>query len=304
MSGPQETQQRAFITGGNGFVGKYLQEHLLSCGDVLAAPFVEITDRNALTEHLSEFCPTTIYHLAGQANVGLSWGDPASTFTTNALGTLQLCEAAAALKEKPTVVVVSSAEVYGVVRVDEGPINESRVAAPTTPYGSSKLAAEIVAQQIGRAHDIAIAVARPFNHIGPGQSESFVVSGVARRIAEAELAGADQITIGNLDSIRDFTDVRDVVIAYRLLAQGKSAGVYNIGSGVGRSIRDLVDGLVAHAHRPLALVSDPKFMRPSDVPRLVCDASLLNAHTNWRPLVDIEESLAGTLNYWREQLAK
>ncbi len=304
MSVIKNPQQRAFITGGNGFVGKYLQEHLLSCGDELTAPFVEITDRVALSEHLSAFRPTTIYHLAGQANVGLSWGDPASTFITNALGSLQLCEAAAELEEKPTVIVVSSAEVYGVVRADEGPINESRAAAPTTPYGSSKLAAEVVAQQIGRAHGIAIAIARPFNHIGPGQSETFVVSGVARRIAEAELAGADHITIGNLDSIRDFTDVRDVVVAYRLLALRKSAGVYNIGSGIGRSIRELVDGLVSLANRPLSLVTDPKFMRPSDVPRLICDASLVTAHTNWRPQVEIQESLEATLTYWREQLAK
>jgi GDP-4-dehydro-6-deoxy-D-mannose reductase len=290
---------RAFITGGNGFVGTYLQAHLRMFGDEIAAPFVEITDRASLSEELQRFRPTTIYHLAGQANVGLSWQDSAGTFTTNALGTLQLVEAAAALEQKPTVIVVSSAEVYGVVEAHEGPVSELRKTEPTTPYGSSKLAAEAVALQIGRANDMAVIVT-----IGPGQSPSFVVSGVASRIAEAERDGRDFITIGNLESVRDFTDVRDVVTAYRLLGQfGEAGSIYNIGSGTGRTIKELVDVLIGLSSRPIELRADPAFMRPSDIPRLVCDATRIRSHTTWSPSLSVEDSLAATLDWWRAKVA-
>jgi GDP-4-dehydro-6-deoxy-D-mannose reductase len=305
MEGEKAMSQRAFLTGGNGFVGTYLQAHLAQFGDEVHAPFVEITDRLALRDALEKFAPTTIYHLAGQANVGESWVDPGATFTTNALGTLQLLEATATLQTKPRVIVVSSAEVYGVVAPQEPPISESRAARPTTPYGSSKLAAEIVASQIGRAHGIDVIVVRPFNHIGPGQAPSFVVSGVARRIAEAERDGSEAILIGNTASIRDFTDVRDVVAAYRLLAlHGNGGATYNVGSGVGQKIADLVDRLISLAKRPIRLEEDPAYMRPNDVPRLICDASLLRTHTNWLPEYKIEESLDATLQWWRSKITQ
>ena len=296
-------QHRAFITGASGFVGKFLQEHLTSFGDVLATPTLEITDRYSLSAELKAFKPTVIYHLAGQANVGLSWTDPADTFKVNALGTLQLLESAAELAHKPRVIVVSSAEVYGQVATADVPISELLPAKPMTPYGSSKLAAEIVALQIARAHGLGLVVARPFNHIGPGQSDTFVVSGVARRIAEAERDAISTITVGNLDAVRDFTDVRDVVAAYRLLAlTGKAGEVYNIGSGVGRTIASMIASLVSLSTVPLTLVADPNLMRPSDNPLLIGDVTKLQTDTGWKPVFDPIGSLADTLAWWREQL--
>jgi GDP-4-dehydro-6-deoxy-D-mannose reductase len=295
--------QRAFITGASGFVGKFLQEHLATFGDILATPTLEITDRYSLSAELHAFAPTVIYHLAGQANVGLSWTDPADTFKVNALGTLQLLESAAELAHKPRVIVVSSAEVYGRVDPVDVPIAELLPAKPMTPYGSSKLAAEVVALQIARSHGLGVVVARPFNHIGPGQSETFVVSGVARRIAEAERDGISTIVVGNLDAVRDFTDVRDVVAAYRLLALHGTAGeVYNIGSGVGRTIASMVESLVSLSTVPLQMVADPKLLRPSDNPLLIADVTKLQTDTGWKPSFDPIGSLADTLDWWRHQL--
>jgi GDP-4-dehydro-6-deoxy-D-mannose reductase len=295
--------ERAFITGASGFVGAFLQEHLASFGDILATPTLEITDRYSLSAELKAFEPTVIYHLAGQANVGLSWTDPADTFKVNALGTLQLLESAAELTLKPRVIVVSSAEVYGRVDPKDVPISESLDPKPTTPYGSSKLAAEVVALQIARSHGLGLVVARPFNHIGPGQSDTFVVSGVARRIAEAERDQVSTITVGNLEAVRDFTDVRDVVAAYRLLSlHGKAGEIYNIGSGVGRTIASMIESLVSLSTSPLQLVADPQLMRPSDNPLLISDVTKLRNDTGWTPKFDPMGSLGDTLVWWRNRV--
>ena len=295
--------ERAFITGASGFVGAFLQEHLASFGDILATPTLEITDRYSLSAELKAFEPTVIYHLAGQANVGLSWTDPADTFKVNALGTLQLLESAAELALKPRVIVVSSAEVYGRVDPKNVPISESLDPKPTTPYGSSKLAAEVVALQIARSHGLGLVVARPFNHIGPGQSDTFVVSGVARRIAEAERDNVSTITVGNLDAVRDFTDVRDVVAAYRLLSlHGTTGEIYNIGSGVGRTIASMIESLVSLSTAALQLVADPQLMRPSDNPLLISDVTKLRTDTGWTPKFDPMGSLGDTLEWWRKRL--
>ena len=294
---------RAFITGASGFVGTFLQEHLATFGDVLATPTLEITDRYSISAELKAFEPTVIYHLAGQANVGLSWTDPADTFKVNALGTLQLLESAAELAHKPRVIVVSSAEVYGRVELKDVPITELLVPKPTTPYGSSKLAAEVVALQIARSHGLGLVVARPFNHIGPGQSDTFVISGVARRIAEAERDNISTIIVGNLDAVRDFTDVRDVVAAYRLLAVHGSVGeVYNIGSGVGRTIASMIESLVSLSTSSLQLVADPQLLRPSDNPLLISDVTKLRTDTGWAPKLDPMGSLGDTLDWWRLRL--
>jgi GDP-4-dehydro-6-deoxy-D-mannose reductase len=295
----------AFVTGASGFVGTHLSEHLSACGDTVHGPLVEITDRDALLGELRRCQPDVVYHLAGQAHVGQSWHDPRGTFTTNALGTLACVDAAAAYGREhgraPVVIVVSSAEVYG--RVVHLPIDEAHPAEPTTPYGASKLAAEIAALQIWRSGGAPVIVARPFNHIGPGQSPAFAISGFAKRIAEAERSGSDELTVGNLTTVRDFTDVRDVVRAYRLLARrGVPGRTYNIGSGVGTVLADAVQALLNHAARPLTLRTDPELLRPSDVPELVCDASRLRADTGWEPLHDVSASAAALLAWWRERL--
>ncbi len=294
---------RAYITGGNGFVGEFLQTHLRSHGDEITAPFIDLADTEALRASFIDASPEVIYHLAGQANVAKSWGDSTETFSVNAVGTLHVVESAASLPVMPRVVIVSSGEVYGAVATSECPVPESRPTAPVNPYGASKVAAEVVALQTWRGRGLPVIVARPFNHVGPGQSDGFLVSAVAKRIAKAERDGAFVVSIGNLAGIRDFSNVRDVVSAYRALAvDGVPGRTYNVGSGVGTATAEIVRQLLALAKIPLELVLDPALARPSDTPVLVADVTLLKADTGWSPSFGVSEALEATLDWWRSRV--
>ena len=294
---------RAYVTGGNGFVGEFLQEHLRENNDEIVAPFIDLADRGALRESFAAAAPDVIYHLAGQANVGRSWDDSSETFSVNALGTLHVVEAAASLPHVPRFVLVSSGEVYGVVPPDECPVSEGRVPAPSNPYGASKLAAEIIALQTWRARGLPVIVTRPFNHIGPGQTDGFLVSAVARRIAEAERDEQPTIQVGNLSAVRAFSNVRDIVRAYRALAcRGVPGTTYNVGSGIGTRTADIVQQLIELAKRPLSLVTDPGFARPSDNPVLVADVGRLKHDTGWEPRFGVGEALVQTLEWWRNRV--
>ena len=295
---------RAYLTGGNGFVGEFLQEHLRECADEITAPFIDLGDRPALQASFTDCAPDVIYHLAGQANVGRSWGDSSETFTVNALGTLHVMEAAASLPKLPRVILVSSGEVYGTITPADCPVSESRYPAPLNPYGASKFAAEIVALQTWRARGLPVIITRPFNHIGPGQTDGFLVSAVAKRIAEAERDCLDTVQVGNLSAVRDFSNVRDIVRAYRALAvSGVPGRTYNVGSGVGTPIAEVVDKLLALSTRSLTHTLDPNLARPSDTPVLVADVQLLMADTGWSPRFGTDEALSQTLDWWRTRVA-
>ena len=294
---------RAFVTGGRGFVGGFLRAHLESCGDVVVDPFIELADTGALTDAVVSAAPDVVYHLAGQADVARSWRDPVETWEINALGTVRLLEAVRRCAVVPRVVVVSSAEVYGHVRPDALPVTEGHPVRPVTPYGASKAAAELAALQAAEGGGVPVVVARPFNHIGPGQSDAFLVSAVARQIAEAEVSGADHISVGSLEAARDFTDVRDVVRAYRCCAtDGRSGSVYKVCSGVAVPVREVVDRLLSFAARPLVTAVDPDRLRPVDVPEVRGDASRLRADTGWAPTHELDEALAACLGWWRDRL--
>jgi len=178
---------RAFVTGGHGFVGTWLVEHLQASGDEVLAPdpSLDVTDLAAMRDATVAFGPDALYHLAGLPHVGESWADPTGSFRVNAEGTLCVLEAARACDPMPRVVVVASAEVYGQVAQERLPIGEDEPLRPVTPYAASKAAAEMVAIQEGLAHGLEVMRARPFNHIGPGQAPTFVVSSLAREVAVA-----------------------------------------------------------------------------------------------------------------------
>lgn len=296
---------RAFVTGGSGFVGGFLRAHLESCGDEVVDPFIELSDTAMLTDAIVAAAPEVVYHLAGQADVGRSWRDPVETWEVNVVGTVRLLEAVRCCTVVPRVVVVSSAEVYGRVRPDELPVRESHAVRPVTPYGASKAAAELAALQAVEGSGVPVMVARPFNHVGPGQSDGFLVSAVARQIAEAEASGADHLAVGNLDAARDFSDVRDVVRAYRCLAaDGRAGAVYNVCSGVAVPVRSVVDRLLAMADRPLEIRVDAARLRPVEVPEVRGDASLLRHDTGWEPVHALDDALLGCLAWWRERTAR
>ncbi|MGH9165480.1 MAG: GDP-mannose 4,6-dehydratase, partial [Acidimicrobiales bacterium] len=240
--------------------------------------------------------PAVVYHLAGLAHVGRSWEEPAEYLRVNAGGTLAVLEAARRCDSAPRVVVVSSAEVYGRVTADQLPLDEDAPVRPVSPYAASKAAAEVVAVQAHLGHGLEVVVARPFNHIGPGQSPTFVVPALAGRILEARRTAAPVLAVGNLSPRRDFTDVRDIVRAYRLLAVAGQAGeVYNVCSGRDVAVEEVLRRLLVLAGLEVAVRPDPDLVRAVDVPVLVGDGSKLRAATGWEPTVALDATLAAVL---------
>ncbi len=276
-----------------------------SCGDEIIAPDLEITDPAAVQRAFVEAAPEAVYHLAGQANVGASWSDPFSTFQVNAAGTLNVVQAAVKLERMPRVLVVGSAEVYGVVTPDDLPVSESRALRPASPYAASKAAAEMVALQAHLGNGLPVMVARSFNHIGPGQSDGFVVSALAKRVVQARRESASFISVGNLSPRRDFTDVRDVVRAYRcIIESGVPGAAYNVCTGTAISVGEVANLLVAldathESSEPLQLQVDPELQRPVDVPELRGDPARLMADTAWAPKLSVTDTLSEVLAHWR-----
>jgi len=295
---------RALITGGKGFVGHWLAAHLKDAGDEVVAIDIEtdVADGAALRKVVTEAQPEAIYHLAAMTHVGESWENPSQVLKVNVLGTAELLAAARTVERPPVVLVVSSAEVYGVVSPAQLPLGEDTPTAPATPYAASKLAAEAVALQAWRGYRQPVLVVRPFNHIGPGQSPNFAVPALAKRIVEARKAGTRTLRVGTLTTRRDFTDVRDVVVAYRsLILHGVPGTTYNVCSGRDVAISDVADQLLALARADLELVLDAELVRPVDVPVLRGDGTLLHATTGWSPSIPLSATLADVLASWEAE---
>ena len=289
----------ALVTGSNGFVGRHLDDLLKASGDrstgtdrTLGGP--DLNDLDGLCRVVAAASPDVVIHLAGQADVGSSWDAPLKTFQVNAGGTLNVVLACQAANVK-RLVMVSSADVYGSVSPSDLPITEDQPLSPVTPYAASKAAAEMVAIQAG-ASGMEVIRTRSFNHIGPGQSPQFVASALAQRIACARASGEPTIAIGNLDTVRDMTDVRDVVRAYRLLAlHGRPGHAYNVCTGTGRSIREVAETLVELAGGGIDLLEDPSLVREVDTPRLIGSPDKLKEDTGWEPTISFEETLSDIL---------
>jgi GDP-4-dehydro-6-deoxy-D-mannose reductase len=294
---------RSLITGGRGFVGHWLADHLRSLGDDVVAidQEVEITEPGAVLAAFRDAQPEAIYHLAALTHVGQSWDEPLRVVEVNVIGTGAVLAAARQCGSDPKVLVTSSAEVYGAVTDPSRlPLTEASPTAPLTPYAASKLAAEALVTQAWLGHGQRVVTVRPFNHIGPGQTPSFAVPALAKRIVEADAAGAQTIPVGNLSARRDFTDVRDVVRAYRMLIESGDPGeVYNVCSGRDVSIRDIADGLLGLAGTSLEFETDPELVRPVEVPVLRGDPSRLQGATGWAPEIPLDQTLADVLGYWR-----
>lgn len=286
---------RALVTGGRGFVGRHLEEHLRACGDEVTPIDIEhdVADARAMGAVVADVKPDVVYHLAAISHVGQSWDDPTDVIRVNVLGTAVVLAALRSQCPEARAVVVSSAEVYGTVTPDQLPLTERSPALPASPYAASKLAAEAVALQAARGFNQGVVVVRAFNHIGPGQSPSFFVAGTATRLAEAKRDGARTVTVGNLSTRRDFTDVRDVVRAYRLLAErGVSGEVYNVASGIDRSMEEIAEALRAQIDPGISFATDPALLRPSDIPVLRGSFDKLREATGWCPQIDFAVTLA------------
>jgi len=249
--------------------------------------------------------PDRIVHLAGQSSVHQSWIDPGATLRTNVLGIVHLLDAVRRRSLRPDVLVVGSAEEYGLVDPSELPLTEDAPLRPSSPYAVSKVAQAALARLYGPAGGMRVVLTRTFHHTGPGRGEAFAESSFARQLAEIE-AGRRRpvVQVGNLDAIRDYTDVRDVVRAYwALVERGEPGVVYNVCSGRGRRIRELLDILIAASGAKVDVQVDAERLRPSDVPALIGDPSRLRSATGWEPRIDLERTLSELLEDWRERTA-
>ncbi|MBA2280309.1 MAG: GDP-mannose 4,6-dehydratase [Acidimicrobiia bacterium] len=298
---------KALVTGASGFVGPHLVAHLEANGDDVAldppAGLVDITDAAALRTWFEEIRPEVVYHLAGWADVGGSWNAPEEVFTINATGTLHVLRAAAAVGAN-RVLLVSSADVYGIVPTEDLPITEEHPLRPVSPYAVSKVTADFLGLQAWLGHNLEVVRVRAFNHLGPGQADKFVAPAIASRIARNELDGGDEIPVGNLSARRDLTDVRDVVRAYRLLVeQGEPGEAYNVCTGVDIAISELAERLLTMAKHPMRLTTDPDRQRPIDVPVLRGDSSRLRQATGWKPEIPLDTTLTDVLADWRARVA-
>jgi GDP-4-dehydro-6-deoxy-D-mannose reductase len=285
---------RALITGSRGFVGRHLTAHLAGAGDEVTGVDAEcdVTNADVVRAAVRDAKPEVIYHLAAFTHVGESWSEPERTRRVNVEGTANVLAAARDTGDA-LVVVVSSADVYGVVGEAELPLTEDHAVAPVSPYARSKREAELLALEAAAGAGPRTVVVRPFNHVGPGQSAAFVVPALASRLLAARASGLDQIPVGDLSARRDFSDVRDVVRAYRLVAQRAAVGeIYNVASGRDVALADVASRLVEIIAPGTRLVVDPSLLRPVEVPVLRGSAEKLRAATGWTPEISWEESLA------------
>jgi GDP-4-dehydro-6-deoxy-D-mannose reductase len=261
---------------------------------------VDLRDPIAVAVAIERFRPALVYHLAAASSVARSWREPARCFDVNAGGTANLLTAVGALDPPPLVVAATSGEIYGATR-PERPAREPDAVQPVSPYGLSKAAQDAL---VAGAAVPAVRM-RPFLHTGPGQPDLFALPSFARGIAEAE-AGLrpPRLEVGNLDAVRDVSDVRDVVRAYRLVADRSLAGeAFNVASGIGHPIGRLLEILLGMARCPMEVTPDPGRLRPSDLPHLVGDASSLREATGWAPGIPVERTLEDVLEWWRERIA-
>ncbi len=315
---------RLLITGITGFAGSYFAElalrqgaevygchrrtsrrdnidgiadrvHLLEC---------DLRDAGAARHLIDTARPDLITHLAAVSSVAASWKSPGDTMLANVGMQVHLLEAIRAAGVKPRILVAGSAEEYGWVEPHELPVAETAPLRPLSPYAVSKVAQDLMGYQYFKSIGLPIVRSRAFNHAGPRHADSFAASSFARQIAEIELGRRPpELEVGNLDAERDFTDVRDVVRAYWLLLErGEPGDVYNICSGRTWRLADVVDILLASAHRaPIAVRRDAARLRPAEAPLLRGDAGKIRRAVGWQPEIPFEETVRSMLAYWRER---
>ena len=301
---------KALITGSLGFVGSYLRAELEQHGyEVVGLDIrpgdrtlqVDLMDADQICKIVAAERPDAIFHLAAQADVGRSWKAPQLTMQLNVVASINLLEAVRAVDAKDIrVVIVGSSDQYGNLGAAGADVVEDMDLKPQTPYAISKRAQEEMAKLYARSYGMNICMTRSFNHGDAGQRTGFMIPDFASGIVQAERGRAEALSVGNLTSRRDFSHVRDVVRAYRLIAEkGRSGEVYNVGSGRTYSAREVLDALCSMAKCDIPVRQDAARMRPSDTPVICCNHGKLTRDTGWEPEIGMEQILKDTLEYYR-----
>ncbi len=294
---------RALVVGADGFVGRHLVEHLRGAGDTVVEGVgphgedsgsrhpVDVRDSAAVERLIAVAEPDAVYHLAAVAYGPDASRDLSTAVAVTVGGTANVLASAARSASEPVVLVTGSSEVYGAPGVET--IDEAAPTKPTNLYGATKVAQESIALAFGRVHETGVIVTRSFNHIGPGQRDSFAVASFAAQLWKMRAGAVDPVLrVGNLEPLRDFTDVRDVVRAYRLLVVGRHTGEpINVASGQGHQMREIVERLISISGMEITIEIDPERVRADDPPRIIGDASRLRELTGWEPAIPLEHTL-------------
>jgi GDP-4-dehydro-6-deoxy-D-mannose reductase len=311
-------QRPTLVTGAAGFAGSHLLDALSEQNTPVVAwrraegaseraatgvewESVDLLDRSRVRESIRRLKPARVYHCAGAAHVGQSWGETTRTLSVNVMGTHHLLEALRDDVPDAKLLLPSSALVYA---ASDQALDEDQALAPGSPYGLSKLAQELVGRN--NAGRPSVTIARPFNHVGPRQDGSFVASGFAKRIAEIEAGrAAPELQVGNLEPRRDLTDVRDVVRAYILiLERGTPGRPYNVCSGRALAVRELLDIFLTRTRSTIRIITDPARYRPNDTPVVLGDSTRIRTELGWAPTISLERSVDDLLEYWRQRTGR
>lgn len=301
---PERADSPAFLTGGAGFAGTHLARLLSDRGTVTFAPSrseLDLLDADAVRGAVHDHRPGTVFHLAAFSNPRRSWDAPGEALHTNIQMTLNLLEAVEEEAADAAVVLVGSGQVYGQAR--ELPVTEEAPLEPPNPYAVSKAACDLLGRQFAAGAGLRVTVVRPFNHAGPGQPEEYVLSTLAKQVAQAEAEGVTEVTLrtGDTSVKRDFTDVRDVVRAYAMAA-GAEPGIYNVCSGRSTSIDHLIELLGSAASVDVGQERDPGRARNAEASEMRGSPDRLRAATGWAPEIPLEQTIRDTLDWWRARL--
>jgi GDP-4-dehydro-6-deoxy-D-mannose reductase len=297
--------KKLLLIGGSGFVGQHMCAAGRSSYSVVATGRnVDVRDKGQLSTLISQEKPDHVVNLAAITTLRESFENPYDTFEINFLGTLNLLMALRECDFSGRMLLISSGEVYGLLKEKDLPVTEARLPKPLSPYAVAKVAAEALCYQWSQTADFEIVMARPFNHIGPGQSERFAIADFGRQVAAIKLGLADPIiNTGDIDTTRDFTDVRDVVAAYNLLlVRGKNGEIYNVCSGRERTVRSLIERMCALSGLSVELRQDPTRLRPSEQRRVCGSHTKLVMDTGWASHRTLDRTLLDIVTYWEQVL--
>ena len=314
--------EKVLITGINGFVGKHLTDYLLDNNyevvgfdikDTIENKIIsedikiytgDLRDEQEITTVIKNFNPNLIFHLAAQSSVKLSFENPAETLSINLIGSLNVLEAISKLQTPAKTLLITSSEIYGQLKPDQVPVTEDYPFEPVNPYAVSKAAVDLLAYQYYKTYKLPVYWARAFSHAGPFQRTVAVLSDWTFQTARIELGlSTPEIKVGNLDVTRDYTDVRDTIKAYvDILLKGKPGQPYNVCSGKGYHLSELLDTITSFSGKKIKVVPDPSRLRPVDIPILIGSPDRLKKDTGWQPKIDIDTTLRDTYKYWIEYL--